>query len=81
MANSGGSGISDACVFISLALFGVWMKRQKVKNLTGTPSRWGAFFGALSGKYTISNNIPTTTSNNTASGSSPQLQMTAPVPN
>lgn len=57
MASGGSSGVSDATVFVSLALFIVWMKRQKVTNLDGSPSRWGAFFGALSGKYTISSNV------------------------
>lgn len=63
------SGLSDATVFVSLALMGVWMYRQKVKSLSGSPSRWGAFFGALSGKYTIVSNVSPSTSSGSSSGS------------
>jgi hypothetical protein len=78
------SGVSDACIFVSLALFVVWMQRQKVSNL-GNITRWGAFFGAISGKYTIPNNVSsssssstTSTSSGTSSGSSTPSTSTTP---
>jgi hypothetical protein len=61
------SGVSDACVFVAIALMVVWMQRQKVPNVSGTPTRWGAFFGALSGKYTLQS---TTTGSSASSSSS-----------
>jgi hypothetical protein len=70
MADSTGSGVSDACVFVSLALFGVWMQRQKVSSLSGSPTRWGAFFGAISGKYTIASNVGSSSSAASTSSSS-----------
>lgn len=64
------SGLSDATVFVSLALMGVWMYRQKVKSLSGSPSRWGAFFGALTGKYTIVSNVSSGGSSSSSGSSS-----------
>lgn len=66
-----GSGVSDATVFVSLALFIVWMQRQKITALSGSPSRWGAFFGAISGKYTIPNNVGSSSTSTTTTVPNP----------
>lgn len=57
-----------ACIFLSFALFVVWMERQ---------GRWTLFFGALGGKYAIPGSLnPAPVSVKDATGVNP----TTPAP-